>query len=339
MERVDVDRFAEELAALLERQSGVVSRRQIEEVDGRPSDIKRLVRRRELARLLPGVYVDHTGPPTWTQRAWAGVLHFWPAALAGDSAIRVVTGPGWRHHPDADPIEIAVALGRNPRPVPGYVVRRTPHLDTRVRWDLTPPRLRLEEAVIDVVARQDTELRAIGRLADACQTRRTTAQRVLERLQQRTRVRRRAWLCAVLRDVAEGTCSALEHGYLERVERARALPRPQRQSRRESDRGPQFRDVEYDEHGLVVELDGRLFHDTAGQRDVDLDRDLDDAVDGRLSVRLGWGQVFDRHCRTAAKLGVLLQRRGWTGQPRPCSAGCDVQGGGPGPSGEPGSPP
>jgi hypothetical protein len=336
---MDVDEFVEELAALLERQSGVVSRRQIEEVGGRPSDIKRLVRRRELARLLPGVYVDHTGSPTWLQRAWAGVLHFWPAALAGESAIRVVTGPGWRHHPEDAPIEIAVPLQRNPRPVPGYRARRTPHLDARVQWQLGPPRLRIEEAVIDVAARQETELLAIGRLADACQTRRTTARRVLDRLERRERVRRRPWLSGVLGDIAEGTCSVLEHGYLERVERAHALPRPRRQRPRESDRGPQFRDVEFVEHALVVELDGRLFHDSAGQRDVDLDRDLDDAVDGRLSVRLGWGQVFDRPCRTATKLGLLLQQRGWAGQLRPCSEACPVQGGDPGPSGGPGSRP
>jgi len=37
-------------------------------------DLQRLVRRRDLTRLLRGVYVDHTGEPTWQQRAWAAVL-------------------------------------------------------------------------------------------------------------------------------------------------------------------------------------------------------------------------------------------------------------------------
>jgi hypothetical protein len=54
--------------------------------------------------MLPGVYVNHTGDPTWLQRAWAGVLYYWPAALAGASAMRVTAGPRWRQHDDAGPV-------------------------------------------------------------------------------------------------------------------------------------------------------------------------------------------------------------------------------------------
>ncbi len=39
------------------------------------------------------------------------------------------------------------------------------------------------------------------------------------RLDSRRRLRRRRWLRAVLLDIADGTCSVLEHGYLVRVER------------------------------------------------------------------------------------------------------------------------
>jgi len=65
---------------------------------------------------------------------------------------------------------------------------------------------------------------------------------------------------------------------------------------------------------VVVELDGRLFHDAATGRDRDLERDLDTATDGRSTVRLGWGQVFERPCSTAAKVGRLLQLAGWSGR-------------------------
>ena len=70
--------------------------------------------------------------------------------------------------------------------------------------------------------------------------------------------------------------------------------------------------------GLVVELDGRLFPDGARARDLDLDRDLDAALDGLLTVRLGWGQVHVRPCATAARLARLLRRRGRAGTPRDC---------------------
>ena len=82
-----------------------------------------------------------------------------------------------------------------------------------------------------------------------------------------------------------------------------------------------YRDHEYDD-GLVVELDGRLFHDSAGQRDRDLERDLDAALDGLETLRLGWAQVTDRSCATAGKVARLLVRRGWTGRPRRCGPAC-----------------
>jgi predicted methyltransferase len=54
--------------------------------------------------------------------------------------------------------------------------------------------------------------------------------------------------------------------------------------------GPRrYRDVVYAEFEQVVELDGRLFHDSADARDADLDRDLDAAVERLGTVRLGWG--------------------------------------------------
>ena len=68
---------------VLRAQDGVISRTQALECGLDDNDLERLLRRRELARIHPGVYVDHTGQPTRTQRAWAGVLFHWPAALAG----------------------------------------------------------------------------------------------------------------------------------------------------------------------------------------------------------------------------------------------------------------
>ena len=210
---------------LLAHQGGVIARRQLLALGGRQTDVERMIRRREWVRLLPGVFVDHTGQPAWVQRAWAGVLFCWPAALADVSALRAVAGPGWRRHDDRGPIRIAVCEGRKVRPVPGYVVRRVVGLDAKVQWNAGPPRLRFEEAALDVASGAASELDAIGVLADACQTRRTTAHRMLGALEGRTRLRRRTWLGAVLRDIADGTCSVLEHGYLTRVERAHGLPR------------------------------------------------------------------------------------------------------------------
>ena len=73
---------ADLVTELLEKQSGVVARHQLVGPDEHLGDVQRRLRRREWVRLLPGVFVDHTGEPTWLQRAWAGVLAFGAVALA-----------------------------------------------------------------------------------------------------------------------------------------------------------------------------------------------------------------------------------------------------------------
>jgi hypothetical protein len=306
------------LAEILRDQDGLVSRRQLLGLKLRQHDIERMLRRRELAVVHPGVYVEHTGPLTWQQRAWAGVLFAWPAALTHRSALRAAEGPGRRDGNDRV-IEVAVDGQRNQAEPDGVRIRRLRGLEERVQWNVGPPRVRYDDAIIDVAADAPSDLDAVAALADACGSRRTTAARLLRTLDQRPRVRRRTWLEGVLGDVAEGTCSVLEHGYLDLVERPHGLPTGRRQASRRHAGSTTSRDVDYD--GLVVELDGRLFHDSPHARDLYLERDLDAAIGGSETIRLGYGQVFDRGCSTAAKLGLVLRRRGWDGRPTPC-AGC-----------------
>jgi hypothetical protein len=294
------------LEHLLLLQVGVIARRQLVECGCRPHDIERLLRRGELVRVHPGVYVNHTGPPSWPQRAWAAVLALWPAALCDRSALLDDAGE--------ELIHVAVDRGRHVATPTGVRVHRMDRLDERVLWSCGPPRQRYEHAALDVAAAAPSEFAAFGVLAEACRTRRTTPQRLADTLANRPRLHRRAWLADVLADLAAGTASVLERQYLRTVERAHRLPRAQRQVRAVARTGVVYRDAEY-AGGLIVELDGRIVHNTIAQRDADLDRDLDAAVDGRTTVRLSWGQVVGRPCATAARLAVLLQRRGRTGQP------------------------
>jgi len=309
-----------DLEATLRSQSGVISRAQVLTNERAAHHLRRLIRRRELVRVHPGVYVNHTGELTWIQRAWAAVLAVSPSALTHESAIRAANGPGKRTTSDSGPIHVAIDRTRFAKAQSGVVIHQLADLDAKVLWNLGPPRVRPEQAVLDVAAEARTDFAAISTIADAVQARITTATKVLEALEGRSRIPRRAFLTAALRDVAEGACSLLEHGYLDRVERPHGLPRGQRQIGASS-RGPIYRDVTYVEQGLVIELDGRLFHDSSEARDADLDRDLDAAVDRLQTVRIGWGQVYDRPCVTAQRIGALLTARGWVGLPTPCP-GC-----------------
>ena len=306
-----------ELSRLREVQAGVVSRRQLLALGARKHDLDRLVRRRELTRVHPGVYVDHTGPLSWLQRAWAAVLYAGPdSALCLESALPSATAD--------DPIHVAIEAERRVHDLPGVRVHRVSDLTAQVQWNLSPPRVRLEETVLELAHRAPTRIAVIGLLTEAVNSRRTTAGRIRAALLNRPRTRWRRWILRLLADLELGTCSVLEHGYLTRVERPHGLPRPTRQRTRRSDRGNEYRDVEHDEFALVVELDGRTGHVgwTASGRDAD--RDLDDLAGERLVVRLRWHQVFDRPCRTAHRLGTILQQRGWTGRLRRCGPGCQA---------------
>jgi hypothetical protein len=53
-----------------------------------------------------------------------------------------------------------------------------------------------------------------------------------------------------------------------------------------------------------------------------LERDLDLAVIGHATLRLTYGQVFDRACSTAGKVARLLVARGWQGRPVACGPDC-----------------
>ena len=310
---------------LLRKQSGVVSRRQVLEHGGTDDDIERLLRRRVWAKAHRGVYVDHTGPLTWDQRAWAAVLCHHPAVLAGRSAMRahrMRVSPAIAS--DREPIEIAVPHDRRVTPAPGIRVRRVKDLETISQLHTRPPRMRLEQAVLLVSSSTAAEDAAVAVLADACQEGRTTAARLASALDGLPRLRHRRLLTALLADVADGANSVLERRYLVRVEQAHRLPRGARQRRAtRSDGRATYRDVEYAAQRTVVELDGRLAHDRAEARWADLDRDLESAAAGDVTLRAGWGQLLEP-CRLAAVIGRVLMSRGWSGRPLACGAGCPV---------------
>ena len=296
------------LRALLTEQDGLVTRSQLLACGLVRADIQRLLRRRQLTRVHPGVYVDHTGPLTWNQRAWAAVLVCSPAVLGRESCLRAYRGPGWRGGDDG-PVHVLIDRDRRVTVPSGVVVHRVGDLDRRARWSQSPPRDTFEAATIDVALSRGDRLDRIASLSAAVQSRRTTAARLIDEIDRRSRVPDRRWILQVLRDVASGSCSALEHGYLTRVERAHELRGARRQVRDRLVSGAIYRDVEYtcrDGSTLVVELDGRLHHDSARQRDWDLDRDLETALSGARTVRLGWGQVYGRSCRTAAAVAQLI---------------------------------
>jgi hypothetical protein len=236
----------------LRQQDGVVSRQQLLAAGLKPSDLDRLLRRKDLTRMLPGVFLDHTGRATWSQRAWAGVLFYEPAALVRSSALEAV---GLKSRSDGV-VHIGIDADRRLSQVAGYSLSRLSRFEERIRMNTSPPRQRTEDALLDLAGSCPDDLEAIQLLADGIRARHTSADRLLESLTGRSRQARRRWLDQVLHDLSAGTCSVLEHGYLTRVERAHALPQGQRQFVESGSAAIAVRDVRYLKYDVTVELNG-----------------------------------------------------------------------------------
>lgn len=309
------------LEDLLDLQSGVVSRRQVLALPGESdATIRRRLRRREWATFHPGVYLDHTGTPTWRQRAWAATLYS-GGALAGASALRAADGPGRRDHDDGGPIHVIIPGSRRVQERDGIRIERRETYGEIVQPNMSPPRMRVEHAAVDAAAEAATVLAAIAILSDVVRSRRTTAQRLLAVAERRARLARRHIIVGVLTDAATGVASVLEMEFLRRVERPHGLPTALRQLRHVAPAATSsgqsrvaYRDAALPDLRLLLELDGRLGHSTTAERDADFERDLDAALEDRATVRLGWGQAYVRSCVTAAKLAVLYRKRGWRGE-------------------------
>lgn len=311
----------DDASAVVGRQDGVVSRWQLLDARLTQAHIDTALRRRDLVVIHPGVYLTHTGTPTWSQRSWAAILYSGRSALHLESAL---------HRPGTDPdprgdIHVAVDWTRRVAPRAGIRIHRVRGLEYTVRWNLSPPRVRLEVAAVEVAHRAPDELAAISTLAALVGSRRTVADRLLVEVERRGRLRRRTLLTTLVDDLASGTHSVLEHGYLARVLRPHGLPEPTSQQATVRDgSGTQYRDVAHADVDLHVELDGQL-HDRTTAQDDDADRDLDDLAAGLVTPRLRYRQVFATPCRTAGRLAVLFQGRGWGGTPRSCElAECAV---------------
>lgn len=302
----------EALTRLAGLQAGVVTREQALGHGLAVSAITRLVRDGFWNRITRGTYLTAPVVPSWSALAWSGVL------LGGDHAR--IGGLAAAHLygllPDA-PAQIEVLLPAAvaaPRVVGPWYFHRERAGVRQARSPGSPPRLTIEDTVLDLVCDPDCDAReAVNRLTMAVQSRHTTPQRVLRAAEARHFLAKRALVRSVLEDVAAGTRSPIEVDYLNLVERAHGLPVGRRQASR---RGTEV-DVLYEDYGLLVELDGRLGHAGMG-RFRDMHRDNSATSDGLATLRYGKADVFGIPCEVAMEVASNLMRRGWKDSPCRC---------------------
>lgn len=311
---------------LAAEQAGVVSREQLLAAGCTVGQVGALLDARRWTGLHLGVYAVFTGPVPNMTRAWAAVLHAGSGAALGGTAALWLWGVL-----DAPPKRLTVCIPweRRVRPPDGVVVVRRRRLNEAVHPVGSPPRVRLEEALLDVVRATPRPGQVVDLVIRATATRRTTPARIRAALAQRPRIRHRALLTEILGEVAEGVQSALESRYRRAVERTHGLPRAERnrpepvvdETGREVRR--RYRDVRYRRWETVVELDGLEAHPEWLRR---FDRRRDNSVTlvGDRSLQYGWFEVVETPCQVAADVLVVLRRAGWRGTPVACSDSCPV---------------
>ncbi|MDO8106115.1 type IV toxin-antitoxin system AbiEi family antitoxin domain-containing protein [Isoptericola sp. b441] len=305
------------LARLAARQDGVVTTGQALSLGFSGSWLDRRVRAGHWQRLHHGVLATFSGPVGWQASARAALLY------AGAGAALSHRSAAYRHEMldrPPRPIELSIPRSRAVRPSAGVrIYRREP----------MPPafgRLRTVELVhtiVDLIAGADSTDDVVGLLTDASRAGAPPAQ-VREALLDRPTVRGRA-LALELCGLAEaGVESPLELRYHRDVERRHRLPTADLQVRDVVDGQWVRADTRYRDFGVVVELDGALWH-AAARRDADVWRDNAVLIArGDLTLRYRWRHVAVAPCRTAAQVATALAARGWAGTPHPCGAGCGV---------------
>jgi hypothetical protein len=297
-------------------QAGVISRRQASELGLTPDAIRAYLRSGHWARVDRGVYVTFTGPRPALTRLWIALLGAGDGAAAGPRASLWLAGV---LDEAPDPVDVVIPERRRVRRDSGVVQRRS-GLDRARQPSAGIPRLRVDEAVIDVAAQFVRPEPVIDLVLRAVQRRRTSPRRLAECLAGRRAHRWRDLLTELLVEAAQGVNSPLERRWVSDVERPHGLPEGSLNHREVTRGGVRYRDVEY-EPGLVCELDGREAHpDDARFRDRGRDNLV--AASGRTTLRYGWREVVGDPCGVAAEVGDVLRQRGWAGRPQVCGPRC-----------------
>lgn len=308
-----------DLPTLARRQHGVVSRPQALDLGLTVKTLRCHLDRGRWRRVHPGVYLTHSGEPTWLARASAAVL--WAgtgAALALRPAAYL-----WKVH-DRQPMVLTVAVPahRQVRPVPGVRVIRRRSIGTAEVQRL--PVTSAPQTVIDLADLRtcDTES-AVALTARAAQLGVASAADLAAELRCRRAHRHREALRMALGDIDDGVESVAEHHYVRNVERAHGLPRFERQVMATVAGGQIRRDFESLDFGVIVEVDGLPWHSgVAAGRDHRRDRDAAGA--GKVTLRVGYVDVVERPCELAVDIARTLWQRGWGGHPAMCGATCAV---------------
>lgn len=293
------------LVRLAKKQGGVLTHAQAVAGMGR-APLRRLVDQGLWRRVTTSIYATSPSDPTPQHLLWAGHLLGGPGSALGGRAALHLGGLG--DAPDVVQVWVPRHQGRVNRPGFTFSEDGWGRLDHTLG---TLPRIRAEEALIDVGQGEDVE-GWVTLLAEAARKDLVFLPEIVRRIDARPRVTQRAMLRGVALDL-DGVESTLQWIYRDEVERAHALPAGSRQVKVVSG----WRcDVAYDGFSLIVELDGTIHLKRVFR---DLERDNEHAITESTTLRYGSIALRAQACHVAWQVGWALGVRGWLGTPARCA--------------------
>lgn len=310
----------QQLQELAERQRGVVSRSQALSAGMSVDLIKSRLASQRWQRMYVGVYATFTGSPDRDAVLSAAVLRVGHGAMLSHQSAaeldKLIDKP-------ASLIHVSIPATRRVSTISGIVLHARSDVQRARHPARLPPRTRIEETVLDLVESCDDPIDAIDWVTKALGRRLTKQEFMRQAINQRSRLRWRAEIAAVLNPDWAGVHSALEYRYVHDVEAPHGLPTSKRQVRTQRGDRREYRDVLYEEYELVVELDGQVAH-PGDRRWLDIWRDNAAAATGALTLRYGYRDLALTPCLVAAQVSQVLGFRGWLGTARPCRPNCPV---------------
>jgi very-short-patch-repair endonuclease len=289
-------------------------------VELKPTTISSLLRSGRWQPLQRGVYATFSGAPSRDAELWAAVLRVGPQAVLSHQTAAELDGLTTKR---SALVHVTVPDGKHIERIPGIRLHRSERLAEARHPSRTPPRTRIEEAVLDLTQTANSIDGAFGWLCQGCGSRLTTSDLLLTALHQRRKIRWRRILVSALQDIGDGAQSVLEIRYVRDVERPHGLPRARRQAGITRAAGRIYLDNLVERHRTCIELDGKAAHPEA-ERWRDRARDNASAAEGMITLRYGWSDVTEYPCRTADQIATVLQSRGWNGHPTACGSVCPL---------------
>ncbi|HEX9035063.1 MAG TPA: type IV toxin-antitoxin system AbiEi family antitoxin domain-containing protein [Streptosporangiaceae bacterium] len=311
---------------LIERQRGVLARWQAVDCEVNPSALDALLRRGRWRPLYRGVYFAYSGKPSRASMLWAAVRRCGPDAVLSHQTAAELDGlcderNGAIHVTIPVGTRIRFSRAEFARDTPRIVVHRSSRIDSVRHPAKSPPRTRVEETVLDLTDGARGFDVAFSWLSAACSRRLVTPEQIREAAMRRKKLRWRRDIIGALEEIADGVLSNLERRFVRDVERPHGLPKPRRQVRMKQGSRSAYLDNLFAEFGVVIELDGLAYHPVEA-RWQDIHRDNNLATAGIITLRYSWSDVTQRPCQVAAEIALVLRRRGWTGELRPCGSRC-----------------